>query len=1053
LGGVVAILLILPLALSAQQPRSVSGRVTAATGKPLAGAQVSVKGTSVGTLTDANGRFTVQVPAGSDTLEVTFIGYRTQDVAITGPVVSVVMPVEAISLQGVVVTALGVTRQQRTLGYSVQQVQGDQLANMPQPNLVNSLQGRVAGVDITNDGPPGGSSRIVIRGANSLTGNNQPLFIVDGIPIDNSAPSNSGYGGIDYGNAAMDIDPSEIASISVLKGPNAAALYGSRAANGAVIITTKSGQNATGGQMTASTSVTYQTPLRLPTYQNRYGEGSTLYQAGCDSGCFSYVDGWGGGTFDYFDESWGPQMSGQLIDQWFGKQQPWTPHPNNVRNFFNTGRTWNTDVAFATSTEASHVRIAVGDQDISGMYPGNLLRRINAAVNGGIDITPRLSASGAINYINRKGVDRPGTGYDAGNVMEDFVWFGRQLDMNRLKNEYMCTTPAQVQQIDCTLGGQATWNNLYHNNPYFTALVDGNHDTRNRVIGHAQIHYKFTSWLTGLVRTGTDYYTDNRERDFAVTDNNYRQGAFFQDVITRQETNTDFLLTAAGDVAPSLHLTANVGGNTRLSDHNVDNVNVNQLAVPGIYSLQNAGVTPVVANHLYREKVNSLYGTAELTYNDYLTLDVTGRNDWSSTLPGQNNSYFYPSVSASFVFTDALGIASNTLPFGKLRASWARVGEDASPYQLVNTYAKTDPWSGLATFSVPNQLANANLKPEQTEAMEVGTDLKFFNSRAGLVATVYRKTTRNQILPAQVSTTSGYGSRVVNAGEIRNQGVELQLNGTPIVTKSGFRWDLNLNFGKNNNEVVSLAPGLDALVLGTYWYMNVEARPGQPYGQLIGYKWQRVPAGDPLAGDLILNSEGLPQRDPTKHVLGNYNPAWTAGLRTTFTYKGLSLSLLFDHKQGGQLFSATNWFGDYAGVLNETLKGRSISESQPGIVVNGAVPVTDSNGHVTGYNAVTDTVVSQAWFENYFYAHEWSVFDATFTKLREVTLTWAVPKKFVPLNFSSMTVSLIGHNLYLWTKVPHIDPETAFDNSNVQGLEFGQFPTARSIGFRIQIRP
>ncbi len=1059
--AVAAALALLPIGVSAQRPSSVRGQVTGAdTGQPLAGVQVSLKGTPVGTLTNAAGEYAfTEVPANADTIVFSSIGYQTQELPLNQAVINVALKTEAVKLEGVVVTAIGIQRKQRSLGYSVQEVSGDRLAEVPQPNLVSSLSGRMSGVNITTAGPPGGTTRIIIRGSNSLTGDNQPLFIVDGVAVDNSAPSNNGYGGIDYGNAAADIDPDQIESISVLKGPNAAALYGSRAANGAVIITTKSGQNAVGGQITASTAVTFDTPLRLPEYQNVYGQGSTLY--GCPdsgfptgpgnpadgAGCFSYVDGNGGGLFDYYDESWGPPMDGRLIRQWFSPDpQPWTPQPNNVRDVFNTGRTWDTNLSFSTASDAGHVRLAATQQLVEGMYPGNQLRTINASLNGGIDLSAKLNASASIMYVTKNGFDRPGTGYDAGNIMEDFVWYGRQLNTQRLAQNYMCDSLEEVDFNGCTLGGQVTWSHIFHNNPFFTAHVDTNSDSRDRVIGHIQVGYKLTDWLDAMVRTGTDYYQDTRERDFAVTDNNNPDGAFFQNLISRQQTNTDFLLTANRNVTPDLNIVANVGGNSAYRRDNLHDINVNKLAVPGIYSLQNAGQTPTDFNHLYRSKVNSLYGSAQFNYRDFLSLDLTGRNDWSSTLPDQNNSYFYPSASVSFVFTNALGIHSETLPFGKLRASWARVGADADPYQLINTYSKQDPWGGLATFSVPNSLANAQLKPEQTESWEVGTELNLFNGQAGLIATYYHKNTKNQILPAQVSTTSGYSSRYLNAGEIENKGFELQLNLAPITTSSGFRWDMNMNFGKNDNEVVALAEGLQSLVLGTYWYMNIEARPGEPYGQLVGYKWQRVPDG-PLAGELILDG-GLPSRDPVKQVMGNYNPDWTAGLRNSFSFKNLQLSFLIDHKQGGQIFSATNWFGDYAGVLSETLRGREVSEIDPGIVVHGA---TD-NGDGT-YSEVTDTVVSQDWFENYFYAHEFSVFDATFTKLREATLTYDVPEKLLPLNFSNMSISVIGRNLFLWSKIPHIDPETAFDASNVQGLEFGQFPTTRSIGFRISIRP
>jgi len=436
-----AVLLALPRAGYAQELRAVTGTVTVqGTEQPLPGVQVFVQGTRIGTLTDSRGNFSLSVPADAETMVFTYLGYKTAQLPISSNM-QVGLEMEALGLEGITVTALGLRREKQTLGYSVQDIQGDEIAQVPEINLVNSLQGNIAGVNVTNAGPTGGSARIVIRGASSIAGNNQPLFIVDGIPVDNSAPSNSGYGGIDYGNAVQDIDPAIIQNISVLKGPAAAALYGSRAANGAVVITTKSAENAVGGGlgMTVTSSFTAETPLRLPDYQNQYGQGYF--------GEFQWVNGAGGGTFDHFDESWGPKLDGRLIDQFTGAQQPWVPHPNNVLDFFETGMTWNTNVAVSRTGERSNIRLSTSYMNVDGMSPANTMDRISVSVKGGTSITDRLSAEASLNYIDQDVENRPGTGYDEDNPMQSFVWFGRQVDMNALKN-YRCTgnepTPCTV---------------------------------------------------------------------------------------------------------------------------------------------------------------------------------------------------------------------------------------------------------------------------------------------------------------------------------------------------------------------------------------------------------------------------------------------------------------------------------------------------------------------------------------------------------------------------------------------------------------------------------
>ena len=1054
----IAALLAVPTWLSAQDTR-VTGQVTAEdSGQPLAGVQIVVKGTTVGTLTDGNGNYAVRVPAGSNTLVFSYIGYRTIEQEISGPTMNVSLRREAIGIEGITVTALGIQREKRSLGYSVQDVSAEELNEVPEMNVVDALHGNVAGVKITTAQTPGGSSRIVIRGASSISGNNQPLFVVDGVPIDNKAnyngsSSNATGGGYDYGNAAGDIDPNNIESISVLKGPNAAALYGSRAANGAVVITTKKGYTGGGLGISASVSTMFDTPLKLPDYQNQYGQGS--------GGEFDWVDGNYGGVNDGTDESWGPALDCSVqVNQFTGASQPWCPNPDNVRDFFETGVTVNTNVALARSDERSNVRLSVSNMDMNGMYPGNDIERLSASLNGGVELTDRLSAEGSVNYMKINGANRPGTGYSGRNVMQQFVWFGRQVDINELRN-YECA--AGDTRPGCALGNDYyNWNYSYHDNPFVIAYENQNTDQTDRVIGHASVSYDFTDWLSATLRSGTDWYNEQHQRSYAwgTFGGGTPRGAFYHDDIFNRETNTDVLVTATRSLNPDLTLTVNAGANRRDEEYQFGYYGADELVVPGIYTLDNAGVIPTTEDRTERKRVNSVYGAASLNFRNYLNIDVTGRNDWSSTLPEANNSYFYPSVSGALVFTDALNMESSLLSSGKIRASWTRVGNDADPYQLAATFNSVDPFGGVPMYTIPNELPNSQLKPEETTAWEVGTDLGFFDERLGFVVTYYDNSTVNQIMGVQVSASSGYENQVLNAGEIRNYGWELLANMTPIAQPNGFRWDMTVNWAKNNSEVVSLAEGVNTLVLGTYWGLNIEARKGEPYGVMFGDPYMREDVDgdgtpDPEGRIVVSSSRGYPLWDTAnRRVLGNYNPDWTGGLLNRFSYGPVDFSVLFDMQHGGDVFSVTNMFGNYAGVLESSLEGREDGVCDPGIVVPNSVWIDGDGNYVenTGDNAVT--VCPELYNHALYYNDEAHIYDASYIKLREAKLGFRLPASWTSkLGFGSADIALIGRNLALWTDTPNIDPETAFSAGNVQGLEFGQFPTARSIGFTVTVRP
>ena len=684
----------------------------------------------------------------------------------------------------------------------------------------------------------------------------------------------------------------------------------------------------------------------------------------------------------------------------------------------------------------------------------------------------------SVQYISSEGFQRPGVGYGGDNIMHQFVWFGRQLDMGRLQNLYDQTRPLD----EPTVGGfPYNWTTLYWLNPYFRALSNVNSDSRDRLIGQISASYQLNDWLSATVRSGTDWYQDDRRKTFAANpglaiagdystnpltgarENIDSGGAFSQWAISRQETNSDFLLTAS----PDLHLpfTTNFvfGGNRRDIERQNDYAWVGVLTAPGTYDVSNAANPPDRETTVARKRVNSLYGQADFGYNNFLFLTVTGRNDWSSTLPEANRSYFYPSVSSSFVFSDVIeGLQGGLLSYGKLRGSWARVGNDTGPYQLRNTFAAGDLWNGLASFSIPGRLKNPDLRPETTESWEFGTELGFLDNRLGVDVTYYKAETRDQLMPVQLSTATGYASRIINAGTVENKGWEVLLRGTPY-SGANFRWETAVTWAKNNSEVVALTEGVEGLEMslaGGFWFASLFARVGEPLGQLVGWKTRFDPNGNVI----VSASGGYPRWTSTREPIGNVNPDWRAGWSNSFSYKGARLSVLLDMRQGGDIYSVTNMFGRLSGVLTETLAGRCTPggpdlpgyptcDANTGIVIDGVNEIV--TGTDTTYVPNTTVIDSESrWFWNIFTTDQ-NLEDGGYIKLRELTLSYSLPTSWTDrwgLD-GGIDVSAVGRNLALWTDARHLDPETSMEGTNVQGFEYGQMPSVRSFGFNITVRP
>jgi TonB-linked SusC/RagA family outer membrane protein len=1035
----------LPLPGLAQETGTIIGRVLGATGQPIGGVQVTVVAPELGALTDPMGRFRIEgVPAGDQVVRAQSIGYADEEQTVSVPPGGTVevdfrIRESAVEVEGVVVTALGISREQRALGYAVQSVSGDQLTEAREPNIINSLAGEIAGVEVKNQGPLGGSARVLIRGVSSISGNNEPLFVVDGVPMDNS--SVAGEDIPDYGNALQTLNPDDIASITVLKGANAAALYGSRAANGVVLVTTRSGEGAGDAvQFTANHETTFLTPLRMPVYQNQYGGGSNA------SG-FEWVVGTGSGINDGVDESWGPRLDGSMYQQWDPdapegySMQPWLPRPYSVRDYYSTGLTSTTNFSASARSDRAQGRLSFTRMDGSGTVPTMGLDRTSVFLNAGVDVTERLRFTGSGTYARMNGENR---NFGAGGSLYSntylFTWWQRQVSMRKLEramrlfeengSRWPAGHPAN--------GLPDNWNHNYWDNPYWVADRAWNTDTRDRISGFARLNYQLADWLDAQLQTGTDWYEFRFKRAYPMNAHQHLWGGFDDGALSRQETNTELMLTGSGRLSEAFDLSFSAGGNYRSDDGSDRIVSSERLNVPEIYNPSNSAIPPDIDYQVLRKKVYSVYGLASLAWRNLVFLDVTGRNDWSSSLPEENRSYFYPSVSTSFVFTDALDL-SGFLDYGKLRASWAEVGSDADPYRLSAVLRANTPWNGIPSYSPSLTLPASRLRPERTRSFEMGADLRLAGGRAQLDLTYYDASTSDQIIPVPVSLASGYETRIINAGEIRNRGVELQLS-ADLVRGSDLQWSTTTNWSRNRSEVMQLHEGINTVILGTYARsgLTVEARLDRPFGVLMGTVLQRDDQGR-----IIVNEQGLPQRAEEKVQVGVAQPDWTAGIRNDVRYKGLALSFLVDWRQGGDVMCGTCQLSRRTGLLAETAAGRE----DGGIVVDGVREDGTPNDQ---------RIEMRTYWRRMYQMDEMHVYDASFVKLREVKLGFDLPQGLMShLPFSNARLQVVGRNLALWTDVPHIDPEVdvLHDYGGAPaGIEYLSQPTMRSFGINLSVR-
>jgi TonB-linked SusC/RagA family outer membrane protein len=1029
------------------QAQTIRGVVTDKKGQPLPGVTVLLKGASIGATTAPDGAYslTSAKPLNSqDVIIFSFIGFQTQEVPFRGnTTVNIQLAEDEKMLDEVLVTALGIRREEKSLGYAAQNLNNKAVKDAPATNWVSALHGKVAGLNLvgTNSGPVG-SARINLRGESSLNlDNNQALIVVDGVPISNRI-TGTGRGAhlaadspVDFGSSVSDLNPNDIETVTVLKGPGATALYGSRAANGALIITTKSGQQKDRGLgITYSADISLDRVLRWPDLQFEYGEGRT-------DAYFSYLDSEDGpntATNVAAGRAFGPRFKGQMYYQYNpdapdGKptaRTEWKPYKDYISGFFRTGLTTSHSLALDGSTEKSSARLALTHLKNEWIMPNTGFERLSASLSLNHQISDKLRISSKVNYTNKQSDNLPLSGYNNQTIMY-FMIIGTAPNINiDWYRKYWQDGLENVQQRNPFNPGP--------DNPYLQVYEMLNRMNKHGVIGNLAATYEFSPALSLMVRSGIDLAREDRSQQRPYSMTKYPRGMFRQQNVFNYEVNTDALLTYKNHLSPEINYSVAAGANAMTQQYDFAGMYADQLAMPGVYMISNSLDQAVADPNQWQKQINSLYASSQWSYEDKVFLDITGRNDWSSTLPAANNSFFYPSVSTSFVLNE-LWVLPPSLSFAKLRLSWAQVGNDTRPYQTARYYDKI--YSN--NFTNPATLYNPNLKPEITSSFETGLDLRVLNNRLGLDLTVYKNNSRNQILEIPLDNTSGYSRALMNAGLISSTGVEVVVAGKPVQTP-GFKWNSNLTWSRNRSYVRELAPGIDNQVIASHnSNVSIEARVGGRMGDMYGRGFQRSPEGR-----IVYTTGGVPaELDPTLKKWGNAFADWKAGITNELSYKDFRLSILFDGQYGGDVYSQTNHKLNTLGKTKVTLPGR-----EGGIVGDGVVRQSDGSFVIN-----TTNVSALKYYDEYYKITnaETNIFDASFIKLRETRLEYNLPAGLISrIALKRASVALYGRDLLLFTKFPAYDPEAAMLNNGTitPGIEMAQFPSTRTMGVNVTVQ-
>jgi TonB-linked SusC/RagA family outer membrane protein len=1050
------------------QTSTVTGTVTnAEDGSTIPGVSVVVKGTTFGTTTDLQGKYTLNVPPDAQSLIFSFVGMRTTERAIAGQsVINVAMEPEITAIEGVVVTALGITREKKSLGYSSQGVSSEDVLKANNPNPISSLQGKVSGLSISGANFSG-SQNILIRGASSFSQNNQPLFVVDGVPLSNEnfndVNTQIGGGGYDYGSMISDLNSYDIKDVEVLKGSAASALYGSRGQNGVIMITTKSGQ---AGKKTFSvelnSGMTFSQVSVFPELQDEYGGGygfDKITIGGIEYDAVQYA----------VDESWGPRFEGQDVLHWWGIADyeqgitdvpvtgKWQASPNDVRDFYRTGIALQNSVNVLTTSSTTALRAGYTNVNLTGTVPNSSQNKHNINLNGtALLFDDIIEFNTTLNFVQTYTKGRPQFGYgDNSQSQKFFQWGQRQLDMEKLED---------YKNPD---GTQRTWNRIawdnptpqYSDNPYWTAYENYQDDDRTRVFGKIGLKAKLSEMFNATGNVYFDTYTFNQRERVAIGS----QASSYYGQWNRQffETNYEGKLNFRKDVS-DFSVRAMAGGNIRKDTYSrFEGETSGGLNIPELYNLTNSKDLPVLDDFRRDKQVNSLFGYASIGYKGIVYVDFTYRNDWDSSLPEDENSYGYFSTSASFIISEFIDVGD--IDNLKIRANYGETGNGTDPYQVFNVYTVGDPFNNAPQYTNSRTLNNSDLKPELTNEIELGFEGAFFQNRLGVDFSWYDRNTENQIVAVEVSGSNGYLNRVINAGLIQNTGVEFYVYGSPVRTQD-FNWELGVNFAKNKNLVKDLPDGLDKLQLarapfgGAYVNATEDATFQEIFVQDFVYD---------ADGNKVINEEtGFYETTGELTSVGSALPDYTMGVNTTLSYKNWDFGALLNVSKGGVYYSLTNMWGMYSGMAAGTVGTNPLGnpirnpvEEGGGVLlegVNGTITMNDDGTYTVSDVTTNETYLEAETFGAYHYhgngtPSATSIFDASYIKLGEVTLGYTIPK-FTDL-IQSARISLYGRNLFVWgLDNKGIDPETTVGGSgNIQGLEGGIVPATRSFGFNLNI--
>ncbi|MCF2444643.1 SusC/RagA family TonB-linked outer membrane protein [Dyadobacter sp. CY345] len=1066
------------------QERSVTGRVTADDGSILPGVNISVKGTTRGTTTNSQGDYTISADGGA-TLVYSFIGFQTQEVVLgTQSTVNVSLKNDVSQLQEVVVTALGQERKRNELVYAAQQVSAEQITQTRSTNLMNALSGKVAGLAITATNNMGGSTSTVIRGYKSITGNNQALYVIDGVPVsnaNNNTPTQAAGGqGADYGNAASDINPDNVASVNVLKGAAATALYGSRAANGVIVITTKKGKKnsfdvtvnsgVTWGKIDKSTFVKYQKE-----YGAGYGGAEDFYQGDLGSGVGPIA------AFDA-DASFGPKFDPSLmVYQWdtfdptspnFQKMRPWVAAANGPDKFYETGVTSNQSINITGGGDNSTFKIGYTRNDEKGVLPNSKLDKNLFNFSGSFDLTKKLTITGDVNFSQVKGLGRYGTGYSGKNPNQQFrQWFQTNVDMVEQKDAYFRDEKNVTWNWANHTGTIDTNYPIYSDNPYWSRYKNPSSDTRDNFFGYASAVYKIAPWVDFTGRFAYNGTSDFQEERIATGSQATTQYTRFNRLFN--ETNLDLIFNFHTNITKDITFVGLLGSNMRRSKETSIRASTNGgLVVPDLYSLSNS-INPIEAptEVLRRIGVDGIFAQTSFGYKEFINVELSARQDKSTTLPKENNTYFYPSVGANFVFSELPALKANWLTRGKLSANYAEVGNDAPWGSVGNVYDKPTGLGSIPYFSLPNTKNNANLKSERTRNLEFGLETAFLDDRLGADITYYRSSTIDQILPVSTSLSTGYSFQYVNAGEVENKGIEISAFVEPIRTQD-FSWKVNVNFSRNRNKVLSLYGDVQNYAIATLQggvSLNAGFQKDPETGKVTGLPFGVIRGTNFVYhenGQKIVKANGMYAATPgSAEVIGDPNPDWIGGFANTLRYKSLALNFLIDVRHGGDFWSLDQWYGEGTGMYPITAGLNDLGNPKRDPVTNDATsggvlfPGVQADGTP---NTVRAANVDGGGSTAYGYPanppRAMYIYDASYVKLRELALTFGLPQSVVSRlkAFKSVDVSLIGRNLWIIHKNSEFsDPEESLGSSigaGAGGYQTGSYPAVKSYGFNVKLR-